>query len=732
MPGCRQKSGCRGGDAGDNWLNAVGSLPGGHSVFAICLTAFLSLAGCAPYSTVGNPGADLRTLPEKGEEPTGPAPGGPLVAAGGGPRRSAIHGGPAPPGAAETPILPQAPLTLAGGSTGLTIEQMPLPAFINTVFGDTLHVNFEIDPRIAQRNDLVTLRTGRPLPPNEILALARAILRDYGIEVVFSGNLARIIPNEALLSQSPRIVRGRGTGEIDQNMRPIFQYVPLANIAAADMAGWLQSAFGTKVRVTPAGGAVLLLGLADDIEAALQAIRTLDQPRLAGRRSIRIEPAFWTASQLAERLADILRAEGYNASTSMQNPAVIVLLALRPSNSLVVFADDQKTLSHVEDWARDLDRASRADPQKSVYYYRVRNTTAEGVAAVLNAVLQGGAAARTPAAAPELAGPAGAPPPGAAAGPQGAPGGGVPPPGPGPATSGKIVTDAARNAIIFQGSAEEFEQLRPLLENLDRAAREVIIECTVAEVTLTDNDTLGVEWILSLGATPNEIIRNTGTGIGTNGFIFTILSRGGATRATLNALATDNRVRVLSTPKILSRSGGEARIQVGAQVPIVTSQGTSSQLQQAGTSAILQSIQYRDTGVILSVKPTIYAGDQIDLEIKQEVSEAVQNTTSGLATPVINTRTVNTQLSLNDGATVLLGGLIMENASSTSAGIPGLKDLPGVGFLFGTQQVAKTRSELFVFITPYIVNSAEDAASIAESFKNRYESVPQPASTLHW
>jgi len=290
----------------------------------------------------------------------------------------------------------------------LTIEQMPLPAFINTVFGDTLHVNFEIDPRIAQRNDLVTLRTGRPLPPNEILALARAILRDYGIEVVFSGNLARIIPNEALLSQSPRIVRGRGTGEIDQNMRPIFQYVPLANIAAADMAGWLQSAFGTKVRVTPAGGAVLLLGLADDIEAALQAIRTLDQPRLAGRRSIRIEPAFWTASQLAERLTDILRAEGYNASTSMQNPAVIVLLALRPSNSLVVFADDQKTLSHVEDWARDLDRASRADPQKSVYYYRVRNTTAEGVAAVLNAVLQGGAAARSAAVAPELAAPAAA------------------------------------------------------------------------------------------------------------------------------------------------------------------------------------------------------------------------------------------------------------------------------------------------------------------------------------
>jgi len=238
--------------------------------------------------------------------------------------------------------------------------------------------------------------------------------------------------------------------------------------------------------------------------------------------------------------------------------------------------------------------------------------------------------------------------------------------------------------------------------------------------------------VASLGARPNEIIQNVMTGIGTAGFTFTVLNRAGATRLIINALASNNRVKVLSTPKILSRSGGEAKIQVGAQVPIVTSQGTSSQLKQQGTSAILQSIQYKDTGVILTVKPTIYAGSQIDLEIRQEVSEAVPNTTSQLSSPIINTRTVTTQLSLQDGATVLLGGLIMENASSTSTGIPGLKDIPGVGFLFGTQQVMKTRSELFVFITPYIVNSSEDAARLAESFKKQYESTPQPASSLHW
>jgi general secretion pathway protein D len=588
---------------------------------------------------------------------------------------------------------------------------MPLPAFINTVLGDTLHLTFEVDPRIAQRNDLVTLRTGRPLSPSEILALTRAVLRDYGIDVIFSGNLARVVPNEALMSQSPSVIRGRSTADVAENMRPIFQYVSLRGVSASDMAGWLQAALGNKVHIStsPQGNAVLILGLPEDIQAANEVMATLDQPRLAGHRSLRIEPAFWSAAQLSEKLIDILRAEGYFVGPNLQNPGAVVVLPLRPSNTLVVFATDQKTLTHVEAWARDLDHASQVDPQRSLFFYRVRNTTAESLAAVLNSVLQGRYAARAAAAPSEPAGlPPGQPPPPPGA-PPGAPPAGAAGPPPGTPPSGRIVTDPARNAIIFQGSAEEFAQLRPLIESLDQAPREAIIEATVAEVTLADNDTLGAEWVASLGARPNEIIQNVMTGIGTAGFTFTVLNRAGATRLIINALASNNRVKVLSTPKILSRSGGEAKIQVGAQVPIVTSQGTSSQLQQQGTSAILQSIQYKDTGVILTVKPTIYAGSQIDLEIRQEVSEAVPNNTSQLSSPIINTRTVSTQLSLQDGATVLLGGLIMENANSTSTGIPGLKDIPGVGFLFGNQNVMKTRSELFVFITPYIVNSGEDA-----------------------
>lgn len=708
-------------------------------LLAACVLSLCWLAGCAKETE--DPSADLRSLPVKPPQPVAPASPNRLIA-GGGARQGTVRAGPSPPGASQTPARAEPTVALSGPPATLTIEQMPLPAFINTVFGETLHLNFEIDPRIAQRTDVVTLRTGRALPPGEIVTLARSVLRDYGIQVTLSGDLARIIPNEALLSQVPAIIRGRSTAEIAENLRPLFEYAPVANIAAGDMAAWLQAAFGAKVKITPTANALILLGLPEDVAAANEAIHTLDQPRLAGRRSLRIEPAFWSANQLADRLADILRAEGYNVSTSLQSPAAIVILSLRPSNSLVVFASDQKTLSHVEEWSRDLDKVSKADPHRNLFYYGVRNTTAESVASILNSVLQGNAAARAAAVGPNTQEAAAS----ATLGLPGSQPGGVPPnpaisttsssgPPPGTPAPGRIVTDPARNAIIFQGSAEEFGQLRPLLENLDQAAREAIIEVTVAEVTLSSDDKLGVEGILKFSGfgQPHQVISTLGgTGIGTAGLNYTILNAAGATRAVLNAFATDNRVKVLSTPKLLSRSGGEAHIQVGAQVPIVTSQGTSSQLQTQGTSAILQSIQYRDTGVILTLKPTIYAGDQINLDIKQEVSEAVPNNTSGLSTPVINNRTISTQLSLHDGTTVLIGGLISENVSSSDTGVPFLKDVPGVGFLFGTQEVTKRRSELFVFITPYIVNSTAEAARISDVFKRRYEALPQPESTLHW
>jgi general secretion pathway protein D len=365
--------------------------------------------------------------------------------------------------------------------------------------------------------------------------------------------------------------------------------------------------------------------------------------------------------------------------------------------------------------ARDLDRVTQVDPQRSLFYYGVRNTTAESLAGVLNAVLAGNIPARGAALTQEPAVPV-PPPPGAPPGlppAQPPPGAAGAPPGPAPGNlPARIVTDPARNAIIFQGSAEEFAQLRPLIESLDQAAREAIIEATVAEVTLADNETLGTEWQQRLyihGPQP-------GGGHAPHP------QCAGGQQPGQGALNPE-------TPGAQWRRGANSGRRASADRDQPGDQFAASAGRHQRHSADHPIPRHRCHP---DRKTDHLRGNHIDLEIKQEVSEAVQNNTSGLSTPVINNRTVNTQLSLQDGATVLLGGLIMENASSTSTGIPGLKDIPALGFLFGTQQVMKTRSELFVFITPYIIQSGEDAERLAETFKNRYQSMPQPASTLHW
>lgn len=252
--------------------------------------------------------------------------------------------------------------------------------------------------------------------------------------------------------------------------------------------------------------------------------------------------------------------------------------------------------------------------------------------------------------------------------------------------------------------------------------REALIEVTIAEIRLTDTLNLGVEWaIRNAGIDGNKLSFGTlgALGIGSSGLSFAVLNDVGQTRAVVNALAKDERFSILSSPRLLTKSGSEARIQVGSEVPILTSQQSTSTNVQ-GNPTILQAIQYRSTGVLLSVKPTIHAGDRIDIEVSQEVSEATTNTTSDISSPVISNRKVATNLTLKDGATVILGGLISENRDLTDTGIPFLKDVPGLGALFRTQGTTNRKTELIILITPYIIDSDEQAKTITDVFRSRF------------
>ena len=255
----------------------------------------------------------------------------------------------------------------------------------------------------------------------------------------------------------------------------------------------------------------------------------------------------------------------------------------------------------------------------------------------------------------------------------------------------------------------------------DRGMRDRPPRDPVAEVTLDDTNNLGVEWLLKTSAGGKNIDIGTlgGLGVGSSGLTMTVFESATDVRAIVNALSSNNRAQILSRPRVLARTGAEARIQVGSEVPIITSQ-TTSPTQTGGTTGVLQQIQYRNTGVILNVKPVVHGSRRVDLEITQEVSEATTNRTSDISSPVISNRRVNTQVALTDGATVMIGGLFSTTQSDGTSGVPFLKDIPGVGQLFRVDSVTNKRTELIVLITPYVVNDDADADAITGSFRRQF------------
>lgn len=605
---------------------------------------------------------------------------------------------------------------LSGKPITVALNNLPLPAFINAAYGDMLHVNFVLDPNLAKQTDLVTLRVTEPQTPQTFYRLVGEVLRRYGIASTWDGRVLNItLAKDAVSSEPPILISGRALPNVPESHRPMFQLVELHAVSNVDVAQWLRTAYGNdqlKVSEDISRNAVMISGPPDLVQQAVKAVAVLDRPYLRGSHSRRISPAFIAADQLAPRLVEALRAEGFAASATVAPGSSIIVLPVTAANSLLVFAPDEKTLEHVIAWARIIDQPNPKSSKDSVFYYPVTNTKAADIAAILNGSnnnSNSGLSMGTPVT-PTAANGA------APAGPTAASRDNV------ARSNGTVIVDEPRNALVFRGDPAEWQRLLPLIKQMDRAARQVMIEVTIAEVTLDDSQQFGVSWLAkdshgkyngtwqmgSLGSTD-------GTGKTAPSGLSYLVDVAGMNRAQLTAMAQDQRVSILSTPRIMVKSGGEANIDVGTEVPTLTAQTTSAQ-QTEGSSNLLQSIQYRKTGIILHVKPTVYSDNRIDLDISQEVSEAQPlDPSSGVDSPSILNRSLSTSLSLMDGGSVVLGGLVTTKESKGNNGVPFLKDIPILGNLFKSQSKQKSRTELLLIIVPYIVESNQQAKEVTNA-----------------
>ena len=615
---------------------------------------------------------------------------------------------------------------LTGDPIRVSFHDVPLVPFINEVFGEELGMSFVISPGLREKTDLVTLKLTEPLPPRLLFATARRVLREYGVDLrEVEEGIVSFAPSQDIASRDvPLLVSGRSLPEVPASHRTIFQLVPLRVVRGPQVRGWLKEAFqrqDLKILEDPDRNALLLKGNVDMIARALAMIEVLDQPLLRGRHGLIIEPLFMQAGDMANALNTILRAEGYASSVGAGVGGSVILLALQGVDKVIVFAMDEPTLDHVEAWAVALDASRKDSIEEAVFTYEVRNTQAEELVETLNQMLGAGVGAaparplredrardargeggesrgdgretRRDTEQPRAAGPAG----------------------------GRIVVDRNRNMLLFRGSGKEWAEIRRVIARLDRAVPSVLIEVLIAEVTLVDEERTGFEFLIrgaigSRGLTAGTI---DGLGIAAGGLSFALEGTGGGRAAVLNLFYKDDRVVIRSRPRLLVKSGETASIDVGNEIPVVTRTTDSDQVVE-GTTNVLQEISYRKTGVQLEIKPLVQANGLVDLAISQQLSEVVPSADTGLAgSPTILNRRISTSLTLRDGGSLLMGGLISGNQSGGTTGVPVLGQLPLVGHLFRTDAVQENRTELMIMVTPYVIADHEEGWELTRRIREQ-------------
>lgn len=603
-------------------------------------------------------------------------------------------------GTAQTSRYDPETEALEGPAVNVTLPPQPVPSFINTVFGEILEEPFTLGPEVSERTDVISLRSVNDMPPQTFLALVREALKDYGLAIVYENGLFRVVSMDELRAQMPQFVRSRARPQVPSDLRPIVQFVELTAIDSADMQTILEQAFPERnrltIRINRATNSMVLSGLSDTVDAALTIVEQMDELRFAGTQVITYTPRNWTVEDMARDLQSILSIEGYYVALGAGQPRAITLLPLSVSNQLMVFARERSLANHVIATARQLDAAAFEAEARTPHVYQVQNGNAEALAEVINAAL-GQTRLGTPGGDSEGGEPLSSGNRQSRSGEGGLVSGG-----------GGVTVDTTGNRIIYFGTQAEYDQLVSLMRQLDTPSPEVMIEVTIAEVTLTDNLSFGLDAVFD-----TDFASTFAANIETDGGITAVVNTG-QVNLTGTANSDSSQINILSTPRIITRSGSEGSVQVGTDVPVITSQRAADS-QSGGNSDVLQTVQYRSTGIILNVTPLVYSNNRIDLQISQEVSSAETNDNTAIASPIISNRSMTSELSLQDGQTAVLGGLIENRFTRGNGGVPFLKDVPVIGSAFGSESFSSTRTMLVVLVTPYILNSRADRQRVVDT-----------------
>jgi general secretion pathway protein D len=608
------------------------------------------------------------------------------------------------------------------GEITLNFQGTDINEFIKVILSDMLNENFVIDPQIS---GTVTIETSRPVSKQELFPLLEEILAINNAVILKSGGVYQILPRE-------KAIKGNLSPDTNTQITDTGYSVklfPLEYIAAQEMQKILEPFVkdGGSIRVDKQRNMLILGGTPQELNTLLETIEIFDVDWLRGM-SVGLYPLDYVdAKTLKSELDAILLGVEGNENNELLG-GLVRTLAIERLHSVLLISSTTAALREAEIWLYRLDRPGEQMGQ-NLYVYDVQNAKATELADMLGHIF--GESPETysdPSLAPgtspiEIANSQGiddiSPNSVSAVGTSGLSIDSINPI--------KIIADDTRNALVILSAPQDYKMIASAIQKLDVVPLQVLIEATILEVTLNDKLNYGVEWFFKNGVdsthTGQGQLAATDAAIGAlaPGFSYTIVNTLGNVRVALNALEEESEIKVLSSPSLMVLDNQIATINVGDEIPIATRSSVSN---LDATAPSVNEISYRATGVTLDVLPRVNNSGLVTMEIKQEVSQALETTVSNIDSPTIQQRQITSTVAINSGETIVLGGLIQDIESKAGTGIPILKNLPLIGKLFGTTNDTARRTELIVLITPHVVRNNNDARKITDEFRRKLRSLP--------
>jgi len=674
---------------------------------------------------------------------------------------------PAPPSGAKPPAS-------SGRFIVLNFDNADIETVIHAA-SEIVGFNYVLSPDVRGK---VTVQTSGRIPQEDVFNVLLGILEVHGFTAVKSGNLYKIIRLEGARERAVPTIVGDVPVETRNPDEIVTQIVPIRHASVNDLGVLLRpfvSSRGTLVANRETNTLVITDSVAN-IRRVLDIVKLVDVQVSLDEVQI-IPVAFADAAEVANILNQLFAGGRLRAGSGTQGAPVPLpapaapgappagpagattggadrpplVIAERRSNSIVVHG----RRSEIETIRRILSQLDvNVSGGRRVFIYFAENAKAKDLAATLNAIY--GAketvptAQPTPATSPRTPGqPPTPPPPPSTTGPGGPIGG-----APGLAEIGlaegqfRFIADETTNSVIVTTTPRQWTDVEPTIKQLDKMPRQVLIEVLVAEITLQDDTKLGMDWALKEGSfrVTNQSISTSSSGTpnvqapsglealgaataiaglpgaGLTAFAF----ESGKFFAMINALASDNRVNVISNPHVMTSENKKAVVNVSTSIPIVTSQqtgtlttpattaGTTSTV--ATTGSLNQTVEYRDAGVVLTVTPRIGERGTVALDVKQEVND-IGDPEPPTGSRRINKREAETSVVLLNNQTLVLAGLIQDRRGSNDRGVPVFSKIPIIGFLFGFKERTIEKRELILLITPRVVGTPLDAQRVTDQMR---------------